>query len=169
MPKIEKARNLEVAVLETERLSLLENSPKKAKLNANHKRFIKARLNGKSNADAYMEAYGLDDDKRVYARTAASRLMMTNDGVSEEISRRMDESLEEAQATLLIAMSEAASTISELAKTGTKEDGTRLRAAEYIIDRGLGKPRTDMNIEGNLKTESSVAFYFGDKLTGDDV
>lgn len=126
-----------------------------AKLNGNHKRFIKARLNGKSNADAYIEAYKLDADKRDYASKAASRLMK-NEEVSDAINRAMDASVEEAQATLTLAMSQAACIVSQIMEDGTKEDGNRLRAAEYIIDRGLGKPRTDVNLAGEIKGDITI-------------
>lgn len=119
---------------------------------------------GKSNTDAYMEAYGLTPGKRDYARTAASRLMTTNEGVSQELTRRMDESMEEAQATLTLAMSDAASTIAELQAKGTKEDGTRLRAAEYIIDRRLGKPKTIMDVDQTVHSDLNINLQLPEDL-----
>lgn len=138
-------------------------SPSPPKLNANHKKFIKARLSGKSNADAYISAYNIDPSKRDYAYMAASRLM-GNDMISRAIDRGMDASIQEAQAILNLAMSDAARTVVKLQASGTKEDGTRLRAAEYIIDRGLGKPKTIMDVDQTVHSDLNINLQLPEDL-----
>jgi hypothetical protein len=125
-----------------------------AGLNVNQKRFIKYRVGGLSRADAYMKAYG--NKNKDSARRRASDLVRTNQDVRKEINRRLDESTEEAQETFALEMSEAAATIAEIRESGTKEDAVRLRAAEYIVDRGMGKPRTDVNLEGEIKGDITL-------------
>jgi hypothetical protein len=145
-----------------------ETAPKKAKpLTENQKRYIRFRTSGHSRVDAYMKAYKTKN--RDYASKAAHRLMKNYDEVRKEINRRMDESTEEAQATFALEMSEAAAAIVEMAKTGSKEDGVRLRAAEYIIDRGLGKPRTDVNFDGDLKGDLNIVLKLPEDLDVDNI
>ncbi len=149
--------SLEIAEPESESLPLSEISPEsKPKLNANHKRFIRYRVSGLSKTAAYIKAYKLDADKREYAYIAARRLLIRNDLVRKEINRRLDESTEEAQRTFALGMADAASTIVEIMQDGSKDDSVRLRAAEYIIDRGLGKPRTDVNLGGEIKGDITI-------------
>lgn len=162
-------KSLEVAQLETERLPLSDNPPKKSKLNANHKRFIKARLSGKSQTQAYMDAYEIDKKKRDYAGMAAARLMIGNDRVREAINERMDQATAEATDSLTLAMSEAADTVIEIMQDGSKEDGVRLRAAEYLIDRGLGKPRTNLNVDGSIARDINIVMNLPEGGTIDDL
>ncbi len=147
-------------------------TPAPKPLNANQKRFIKHRISGLSRADAYMKAY--NNKNRDSARKRASDLIRTNQDVSKEITRRINESAEEAQDTLALELAGAAATIAEIRKSGTKGANVRLRAAEYIIDRALGKPRTDVNLGGELQGEMTVQFVgipegmFNDSSDSDD-
>ena len=105
-------KTLPVAEPETDRLPLSENPPKKKKvLNPRHKKFIEARASGMTGTDAYALVYEIEPDRRAYARTAAARLMHSNDRGSEEVNRRMEQSVAEAQETFALAISEAASTM----------------------------------------------------------
>lgn len=132
---------------------LFDNPPQK--LNTRHKKFIKARLSGKSGTKAYMIAYDLKPDQRESAWVGASRLL-SNVKIAEAIEHGMNESMEAAQTTLNIAMEEAASEVVGIMQDGTKEDGTRLRAAEYIIDRGLGKPKTIMDVDQTIHSDLNI-------------
>lgn len=145
---------------------LSPNPPKK--LNTRHKKFIKARLSGKSGTEAYMSAYELKPEQRESAWSGASRLL-SNAKVAEAIERGMNESLEAAQTTLNIAMEEAASEVVGIMQDGTKEDGIRLRAAEYIIDRGLGKPKTIMDVDQTTHSDLNINLQFPEDLDIDKV
>lgn len=133
------------------------------KENANHKRFIRYRISGLSRTDAYMKAYNIGDEdpeklkkKRRAAQIHASRLMVTNGDIRKEIARGIDESFAKAQEVFSLDLGEAAEAIVEIRKTGTKEDVVKLRAAEYIVDRNMGKPKTDVNIEGEIKGDITI-------------
>ncbi len=137
--------------------------PNPPKLNTRHKKFIKARLSGKSGTESYMTAYSLKEEQRESAYVGASRLL-SNVKIAEAIERGMDESLEAAQTTLNIAMEEAASSVVGIMQDGTKEDGTRLRAAEYIIDRGLGKPKTTMDVDQTVHSDLNINLQLPEDL-----
>lgn len=145
---------------ETAGSPLSTNPPK---LNTRHKKFIKARLSGKSGTEAYIYAYGMKEDQRESAYVGASRLL-SNVKIAEAIERGMNESLEAAQTTLNIAMEEAASSVVDIMQDGTKEDGTRLRAAEYIIDRGLGKPKTIMDVDQTIHSDLNINLQLPEDL-----
>lgn len=117
-------------------------------MNANQKKFVKNRIKGMSRTEAYMDAYGTED--RVYARTAASRLMNTNDRVREAMRNYLDGAIQEAQELLEADSTEAAETLIELRKDGSKEDGVRIRAAQDILDRAGLKPVEKAEIFGSL-------------------
>jgi hypothetical protein len=144
------------------------------KLNPQHKRFIRYRVSGLSRTDAYMKAYNITDgdpdklsEKRRSAQRNASRLVNTFEYIREEIIRRMDESTEEAQETFSLEMAGAADTVAEIMRSGTKNDGVRLRAAEYIVDRGLGKPRTDVNLEGAITGDLNIKLELPEEIDVD--
>lgn len=141
----------------------------KSKLNPNHKRFVEYRLQGASRADAYIKAYNLPEGKRDYARKAAQKLMVTNQDVTAAIDRGLEQCIKQAKEILTLEMADAADTITEIKGSGTKDDAIRLRAAEYITDRGLGKPRTDVNLEGELKSDLNIKLSLPGDLNVDDV
>ena len=110
-----------------------------------------------------MTAYDLKASQRESAYVGASRLL-SNVKIAEAIERGMNESLEAAQTTLNIAMGEAASEVVIIMQDGTKEDSTRLRAAEYIIDRGLGKPKTIMDVDQTVHSELNINLQLPEDL-----
>lgn len=135
--------------------------PKKE--NANHKQFIRYRISGLSRTDAYMKAYNITDEdpkelkrKRRLAQINACHLVTTNNNIRKAIDQAIEESRVEAERTLALDLASAADTITEIREKGTVEDNTRLKAATYEIDRAMGKPRTDVNIDGTITGDITV-------------
>lgn len=100
------------------------------KLNDNQKQFVLNRLNMLDRVDAYMDAYGMDD--RLVARSAVSRLMLTNVDINAILDRASDESLVDAKTDMRILATEAVRQIAEVMRMGNTEYLPRLRAAMYI-------------------------------------
>jgi len=101
------------------------------KLNDKQRQFVLNRLNKMPRVDAYMDAYSMKD--RDVAKTAVSRLMLTNVHVKEILSQHFSDCLDDAKAILKAEAPEAARQIIEIMHMGNREYGVRLQAATYIL------------------------------------
>lgn len=139
------------------------------KFNARHEKFIKGILEGKSQTQAYIDA----GYKPKNARKYASRLM-TNDDIRGAVEEALSEAKQEAKRILELDAGESAQTMTELRKSGTKNDFCRLYAAKDILDRTGLKVAEKLEHSGQIDHNVKVEFigipdgYFSSKSDGED-
>ena len=129
-------------------------------LSVRYERFIQGILDGKTQADAYIQA-GYSPRG---ARSSASKLL-TNPNIQGEIQKRLDEVKRQAKIHMEQRSLKAATTMTELLDSGSKDDFCRLYAAKDILDRTGLKPDDKVEHTGEIRiVKEIVTSTIDDKL-----
>lgn len=137
------------------------------KLNSNQAKFLANILGGMKRVDAYMDAYDIEDERRLAARKLAYQLIATNNDIKAKIDKANETVVERAEERFYEEYGDTLDMYFILRDEAKAEHSVRFRVCQDHINRMKGLPKISMEHSGEIN--SDVTFNFGGKIKEDDL